>query len=73
MNQHPPNSLRMAETSWETAFRVVGLIPADVPISGGLRLRLGTRSENRALILDVPLVVPADKLRAALDMVEGRA
>jgi hypothetical protein len=61
---------------WDTALREVGVIPADCYTSGGLIIRLGSRYGNPAVILDVPIVLAADKLRQALDIVdrlEGRA
>jgi hypothetical protein len=62
---------------WDQALREVGIIPPDCYTQGGVTLRFGVRLDASAIVIaDVPIVLPADKLRAALDIVdrlEGRA
>ena len=65
----PKGKQIMMGASWDQALR-------DCYTQGGVTLRFGVRRDAAELVIaDVPIILPADKLRAALDVVdriEGR-
>jgi hypothetical protein len=52
------------------AFQEVGILPPDVYTTGGVTLTLKRDEEPCVLTANVSLVVPLDKFRRALDLVE---
>lgn len=52
------------------AFKEVGILPLDIYTTGGVTLTIKRGEEPCFLTADVSLVVPLDKLRRALDIVE---
>ena len=54
------------------ALHEVGIIPADVYTTGGVTINIATDPAYMAVTATVNIVVPADKFRQALDIVDAK-
>ena len=63
----PDTKQIMMGTSWLKALYEVGIIPKDLYTRDGLTIRM---AKDNAVLLEFAVILPADKLRAVLDIVD---